>query len=99
MREVEGGIYKSVIKNGWLSAKLPNLSAPLGSTSCVQIRVCKVCTRDEFVLDPLPFKCVFQLIIFYFTQICHENFSPEFVTFFSCDVGRYFSHEVGINLS
>jgi len=34
MREVEGGICKSVIKSGRLSAKLPNLSAPLGSTSC-----------------------------------------------------------------
>ena len=34
MREVEGGICKSVIKNGRLSAKLLNLSAPLGSTSC-----------------------------------------------------------------
>jgi hypothetical protein len=54
MREVEGGICKSVLKSGRLSTKLPNLSALLGSTSCVQIRVCIVCTGDEFALDPLP---------------------------------------------
>ena len=34
MRDVEGEICKSVIKSEWLSAKLLNLSAPLGSTSC-----------------------------------------------------------------
>jgi hypothetical protein len=34
MREVEGGIYKSVIKRVRLSAKLSNLSVPLESTSC-----------------------------------------------------------------
>ena len=56
MREVEGGIYKSVIKSGRLSAKLLNLSAPLDQHPMVQIRVCIVCTRDEFALDPLP-KC------------------------------------------
>jgi len=54
MREVEGGICKSAIKSGRLSAKLPNLSAPLDQHPVVQISICTVCTRDEFALHLLP---------------------------------------------
>jgi len=60
MREVEGGICKSVIKSGRLSAKLPNLPCvPLDQHPMVKIRVYIVCTGNEFALDPLSFNNVF----------------------------------------